>query len=258
MKKSVNSFKKVHGKQFDGLNMPSLPKEFILKSVSDSNIDPHIVTYFDPKSPITEQYRRLREHIKNIQAKENMKTFSINSSTANEGKTLTALNLAVAMTKDVDCKSVLLVDCDLHRGEIEKYIGMAPKAGLSEYLHVNTEADNIICKTKINKLSIIQRGKITDNPADLLTSLKMKALLKELKDKFDIIILDTPPVIPVAESAAISALADGVVMVVRAGKTQRGIVKHAAEILNTAKAHLLGYVLTHVEHYIPEYIYKYI
>ena len=70
--------------------------------------------------------------------------------------------------------------------------------------------------------------------------------------------LDTPPVIPIADSSIISAQADGVIMVVRAGKTQRGVVQHAQELLDQAKANLLGYVLTHIEYYVPEYIYKYV
>lgn len=133
MKKIVDRLKEVHSKQLESLGMPALPKEFVLKSVSDSNINSRLVTHFSPKSPITEQYRRLREHIKTIAKKENIKVIAINSSIANEGKTLTSLNLAVAMTKDVDCKSVLLVDCDLRRGSIEKFLGIDSQVGLSEY-----------------------------------------------------------------------------------------------------------------------------
>ncbi len=258
MKKFLDALREVHDKQLEGLGMPSLPKEFILKSVSDSNINSHIVTYFDPKSPITEQYRRLRENIKTIAKKDQLKTIAITSSAANEGKTLTSLNLAVAMTKDVDCKKVLLIDCDLRRGTVESSLGMESKVGLSDFLHVNADVENIIYKTKINKLSIIPKGKITDDPADLLASSKMKTLLKKVKEKFDIIILDTAPAISVSDSGIVCSQADGTIMVIRTGKTQRGIVKHATELLEQSKVNLLGYVLTHIEYPIPEYIYRYI
>ena len=258
MKKFLDTLKEVHDKQLEGLGMPSLPKEFILKSVSDSNINSRIVTYFDSKSPITEQYRRLRENIKTIARKDKLKTIAITSSTANEGKTLTSLNLAVAMTKDVDCKKVLLVDCDLRRGTVESSLGMESKVGLSDYLHLNADVENIIYKTKIKKLSIIPKGKITDDSADLLASSKMKALLKNVKEKFEIIILDTTPAISVSDAGIICSQADGTIMVIRTGKTQRGIVKHATELLNQSKVNLLGYVLTHIEYPIPEYIYRYI
>jgi len=258
MKKIVDALKTAKSRKLDSLGMPALPKEFILKNIDDSDINSRIVTYFDPKSPITEQYRRLREHLKTLSEKDNLKVIAISSAVAGEGKTITALNLAVAMSKDIDCKSVLLVDCDLRRGKIEKSLGMKEKTGLSDYLLVNAEVENIIYKTKIKKLSIIQKGKSTDEPSDLLASSKMKTLLKRLKEKFDVIILDAPPIIPVADSAAVGAMADGVVMVIQAGKTQRGVVKHAAEFLGQAKANLIGYVLTHLEYYIPEYIYKHV
>ncbi len=258
MKKILKTLKAVHNKQLDGLSMPSLPKEFILKSVSDSDINSHIVTYFDPESPITEQYRRLRENIKTILNKDNLKTIAITSAAANEGKTLTALNLAVAMSKDVDCKKVLLVDCDLRRGMIASSLGMESKVGLSDHLHLNADVENIIYKSKIKKLFVIPKGKISNDPADLLASSKMKALLKDVKEKFDIIIIDTPPVIAVSDASIVCSHADGAVMVIRAGKTQRGIVHHATEILTQSKVNLLGYVLTHIEYPIPEYIYKYI
>lgn len=258
MKRVLDVLKQVHDKQLDGLGMPALPKEFILKSVSDSNINEHIVTYFDAKSPISEQYRRLRENLKTIAQKDQLKVIAVTSSAASEGKTLTCLNLAVAMTKDVDCKKVLIIDCDLRRGTVESSLGMESKVGLSDYLHLNADVENIIYKTKIKKLSIIPKGKISDDPADLLASLKMKELLKKVKDKFDMVIIDTAPVIAVADSGIVCSQADAAIMVVRAGKTQRGIVKHAAEILEQSKVNLLGYVLTHIEYPIPEYIYKYV
>ncbi len=258
MKKFIDTLKEVHNKQLDGLGLPALPKEFILKSVSDSNIDPHIVTYFDSKSPITEQYRRMRENIKTIARKDNIKTIAITSAVPNEGKTLTCLNMAVALTKDVDCKKVLLVDCDLRRGSIESSLGMESKVGLSDYLHLNAEAENIIYKTKIKKLSIIPKGKITDDSADLLASSKFKVLIEKLKEKFDFVILDTTPAIAVSDAGIVCAQSDAAIMVIRTGRTQRGIVKHAAEILTQSKVNLVGYVLTHIEYPIPEYIYRYV
>jgi capsular exopolysaccharide synthesis family protein len=102
------------------------------------------------------------------------------------------------------------------------------------------------------------RGKIANDPAELLGSKKMTDLIEKLKKKFDYIIFDTPPVVAVADSSIIASQADGTIMVVQAGKTQRGIVKHATELLEQAKANLLGYVLTHIEYPIPESIYRYV
>lgn len=259
MRKIFETIKKVQEEKLNFLSMPTLPKEFILKSVSDSNIDPRIVAYFDPKSPISEQYKRLRENIKAFSLDKQVKVLAITSAVHNEGKTITALNLAVAMAQDIDCRKVLLVDCDLRRGSIDRSLGFEKsEVGLAEFLLLGADIDNILFKTKIDKLTIIPKGKISENPAELLASAKMKNLMKKLKEKFDFIILDTPPVIPLADAGIIGSVVDGILMVVRSGKTQRGIVKHATEILKQAKSEVLGYVLTHVEYYIPQYIYKYV
>ncbi len=258
MKRVVDALRIAREKQIDALNMPSLPKEFILKSISDSNINTHIVTHFYPKSLIAEQYLRLRANVKNLIKTKKLKILAVTSAVDGEGKSLTALNLAVSMAKDVDCKSVLLIDCDLRRGSIGDSLALSSKAGLSEYLMINADIDSILYKTKINKLTIIPRGKIADNPTELLSSEKMQGLLETLRKKFDIIILDTAPVVPVADAGIVCGLADGTIVVVRAGKTQRGIVKNAADMLRQNDVTMLGYVLTHVEYYIPGYIYKYV
>ncbi len=259
MKKTFfEALKTVKDRQMDAFSMPSLPKEFILKSVQDSNLNTHIVTHFYPKSPIAEQYRRLRENIKNKMKKNGYKTLAITSAVDNEGKSLTSLNLAVALAKDVDIKKVLLVDCDLRKGRIDDSLALSSKIGLAEYLRVGAEADNIIFKTKIDKLYIIPKGKVCDNPSELLASEKMKKLEAELKKKFDIVILDTTPLIPIADAGIVCSLADAVLMVIRAGKTQQGIVDHATEVLESAHSNLIGYTLTHVEYYLPGYIYKYV
>ena len=259
MKKGFfEALKTVKDKQIDAFTMPSLPKEFILKSVQDSNLNTHIVTHFYPKSPIAEQYRRLRENIKHKMQKNNYKTIAITSAVNDEGKSLTSLNLAVALAKDVDVKKVLLVDCDLRKGKIDASLALNSKIGLSEYLLLGAETENIVFKTKIDKLSIIPKGKVCDNPSELLASEKMKKLLADLKKKFDVIILDTTPLIPIADAGIVCALADAVVMVIRAGKTQQGIVDHATEVLEAAHSNLIGYTLTHVEYYLPGYIYKYV
>ncbi len=260
MEKKESKVNEVKEKCLTVFNAASLPKEFIIGKVKDSSLDVHIVTHFFPDSPISEQYRRLRENIKalNKQSKIKAKVIAITSSVNSEGKTITSLNLAAALTKDVDCENVVLVDCDLRRGNIENTLGIKSNIGLSDYLMKNEDLEHVLVKTKINKLTIIPRGKSVDNPAELLASGRMKVLLGNLKEKFEFVILDTPPVIPVADSGIICAMADSVVMVIRAGKTQRGIVKHAQELLEQSNANLSGFVLTHVEHYIPQYLYRYV
>src|SRR6185436_15802456 len=97
-----------------------------------------------------------------------------------------------------------------------------------------------------------------ENPAELLDSEKMKRFILEMKSQFDHIIIDTPPIISVTDAGIVGAQADGVIMVVQAGRTQRGIVKRATELLQQTHAKILGHVLTNIEYHLPEYIYRYL
>ncbi len=240
-------------------SLPSLPKEFVLKSISDSSMDPQIVSYFYPRAPITEQYRRLRENIKTLNRHHNFSVVSITSSVHNEGKTVTAMNLAVTMAQDVDCRNILLIDCDLRRGRLQKAFGLKTMpVGLSECLSIGADLDNIVYKTAVNKLKIIPRGMISEQPAELLASNRLSRLLQEARKKYDFVILDTPPVIPVADATIVGAQVDATFMVVKAGATQKGVILHATEHLEQSRVNLAGYILTSVEHYIPEYLYKYV
>ena len=172
------------------------------------------------------------------------------------GKTSTVTALGDAMSGFGE--KVLLVDCDLRRGTIDASLDLRSKVGLSDYLMLGADENSILYKTKINKLTIIPRGKMADNPVELLGSAQMEVLLDKLKSQFDYIILDTPPIVPVADAGIVCSLADGVVLVIRAGKTQRDIVKHATELLAQSNSNMLGYVLTHVEYHMPEYLYRYV
>ena len=245
-------------KKFAALLTPSLPKEFILKSAADSTIDARLVSYFYPHSAASEQYRRLRENIKKIGKTRQIQTLAITSAVPGEGKSITAVNLAISLAKDVDCPRVLVIDADLRRGTLDKRVGINGKVGLSEYLSIGAEKDNIIYKTMIDKLSIIPRGKMIENPAELLASNKMVGLLNELKREFAYIIIDTTPLIAATDAAILCGIADSSLIVIRSGKTRRGLVDHAREILEQAHGSLIGFVLTQVEYHVPEYIYKYV
>ncbi|MCM8814097.1 MAG: CpsD/CapB family tyrosine-protein kinase [Candidatus Omnitrophica bacterium] len=259
MDKFIEVIKKVRLQDFGSLKLPMLPKEFILRSAHDSTLDPHLVTHLYPKSPLAEQYRRLRENIRTVLSRENINTLAVSSSVGDEGKTLTAINLAVLIAREMDCRrGVLLVDGDLRRGRIDNALGMAPKAGLSEYLRLGADIEHILYDTPVEKLKIIPRGKIVENPTELLSSQKMRQLIQILKGRFDLVIFDTTPVIPVADALALCPMAEAVLFVIRASKTQRGVVKHALEMLQMANAHVIGYMLSGVEHYIPRYLYRYV
>lgn len=232
--------------------------EFIAKKKAESKIDPRIVAFHDPKSAVAEQFRTLRTNIQAINSKYPIKTITITSSIHNEGKTITAINLAISMAHDLNKKSILLVDGDLRRAKISKYLGLNSEVGLSDLIANGSNVDEALLNIGIDNLTILPAGKIPHNPAELLGSVKFKNLITALKTKYDYIIFDTPPVITVTDAGILGAQTDGVVMVIKANRTQKGVIEHSEGLLKQAQAKLLGYILTNVQYHIPAYIYRYL
>lgn len=232
--------------------------EFIAKRTLDSKIDPRIVTFYDSHSSVTEQYRTLRTNLQAIKSDKAIKAIAITSSNHSEGKTITAINLAISVAQDLNRKSILLVDADLRRSRISKYLGFTSELGLSDLLTDGGGPDSAMVNIGINNLTILPAGKIPHNPAELLGSIKMKNIISNLKSKYDYIIFDTPPIIPVTDAGLLGAQTDGVIVVVQAGRTQSGVIKHAEGLLKQAQVKVLGYILTNIQYHIPGYIYRYL
>jgi len=232
--------------------------EFIAKKTVESNIDARIVTFHDSKSPVAEQYSTLRTNIQALSTNKPIKAIAITSSIHGEGKTITAINLAISMAHDLNKKSILLVDADLRRGRISKYLGINSEVGLSDLISNGTNVDEALLNIGIDNLTLLPAGKVPHNPAELLGSIKVKNLINLLKAKYDYIIFDTPPIVHVTDAGILGAQTDGVVMVIQADRTQRGVVKTAEGLLKQAQVKLLGYILTNIQYHIPAYIYRYL
>ncbi len=261
MGKITSALKKAADERFLRIERIAKIKEqdqIVVKKMGDSNVDSRLITYFDPKSPITEQYKILRTNMLSLQKTKSMKTIVITSSIHSEGKTVTAINLAIAMAQVINKPKILLVDADLRRGRLARYLGVKQQTGLSELLHNQASQEDAMFNIDLENLTFIASGAVPPNPVELLGSEKMKSLITDWKSQFDHVIIDTPPLISVTDPGILGAQADGVLMVVQAGRTQRGIVRHATELLNQAHARLLGYVLTNIEYHLPEYIYRYL
>ncbi len=232
--------------------------QFIAKKTVDSKIDPRIVAFYESSSPVAEQFRTLRTNLLALNPNKPLKVVTLTSSINGEGKTVSSINLAVSMAQDLNKKRILLIDADLRRGRVHKYLGITPERGLTDLLLDGNNPDDAFINIGINNLTVLPAGKVPNNPAELLGSMKFKNFLSLLKEKFDYIILDTPPIIPVTDAGLIGAQTDGVIMVVQAGRTQRGIIKHAEGLLKQAQAKTLGYIMTNVQYHIPAYIYRYL
>jgi len=221
----------------------------------------YIVTAIEPDSPVAEEYRRLKSMLLRETKKDFLNTIMVTSSVGGEGKSLTSINLAVALAQELD-HSILLVDADLRKPMIHEYLGLEYKRGLSDYLIGEMDISEVMIKTGIGNLVVIPAGRMVENPVELLSSGKMKALVKELKQRYmdRYVIIDTPPILSCSEGIAIGSYVDGVVFVVQEKKAQKKTVEDA---LNMIKGlNVLGLVFNNVSevnldgHY-SHYYYKY-
>jgi len=216
-------------------------------------IDAHIVSAADPRSPIAEQYRILRTNLQSLRFRAGSRAIVVTSAVNGEGKTVTALNLALTLARQEKLK-VVLVDADLRKGTVHKWLGMAEsQEGLSTALRRDGALNGSLVMLKEPPLAVLPSGPYADQPAELLESSNMKRLLAALKTQFDLVIVDAPPILPVSDPGILASQADGVLLVVKAGKTQRKTVEQARELLSKMKANVLGCVLTHADYYLPGY-----
>lgn len=196
-----------------------------------------------PKSPQAEAFRTLRTNVSYMQLTKRIRTLQITSSIPKEGKSLIIANLAVAMAQDN--KKILLVDCDLRKPSIHKIFAIANSRGTTSILTGELDVDRVIVKTKQPNLDVIASGPVPPNPSELLDLERFKELIGQLKEKYDTILLDSPPVLPVTDGQILAKYADAVVMVIKLGSTQSESVKQAKYMLEHVNARLIGVVLNY-------------
>ncbi len=253
----LESIKKAAESKERVLEKKGLISAYIAKTKDESGIDPRIITYHDPKSSIAENYRIIFTHLKPSLEKSDIKTIAVMSASNQEGKSITAVNLSVVMAKDFE-KKVLLIDANLRNSAIDELLNIEAKEGLSDVLSKALNYNNTLASTKIENLKVITAGANTVNPVELLSNQRMIQLLNQIKQDFDYIILDTSAIIPYADSKMIAPMTDGVILTVRARKTRREVIDRAQSILDKLDVKVLGFVLTDIEYYIPEFIYKHL
>ncbi|MBP1712202.1 MAG: putative Protein-tyrosine kinase [Deltaproteobacteria bacterium] len=216
------------------------------KRIENGNSYPvELITHSHPKSALSEAYRNIRTSILLSFSEKPPKTLAISSPNPAEGKTTTALNTAIALAQTG--ASVLLIDADMRKPRIHTIFNYENGAGLSSYLSGNARLESIIQNSGIPNLSYVPSGPIPPNPSELLGSLLFKNTLDTLKDTFDHILIDAPPVLGFADSAILSSMVDGTMMVVVGGKTPRETLHQAREILFQVNARILGVVINRVD-----------
>lgn len=197
-----------------------------------------------PRSQIAEQFRGLRNSIHSLNPDGASHTMVVTSALRGEGKTVTCLNLAVAMA-ELPGTHVVIVDADLHHPGLERYLDLPHRQGLTEVLSGNLSLDQAIRQTSLPGVSIIGPGELPTNSSELLGSDRMRSVMNRLRQRYSYVIIDTPEAMTISDASLLGAMADGILLVVRLGETPRYYVEQAANTLEALGGNLLGTCLTH-------------
>lgn len=204
-----------------------------------------LVTLSNPRSPISEAYRTLRTNLQFVSLDKPLRSLLVTSPGPEEGKSTMLANLAITIAQGE--RKVILVDCDLRRPNLHQLFGLAHKRGLTTMM-VEEQAmnDPPLQETGVPGLQLLASGALPPSPSDLLGSQRMDRVLAMLKERADMVLLDSPPVMAVSDAAVLATKVDGVLMVVSVNQTKRENVQTAKAKLQKVNANLLGAVLMNV------------
>ncbi|HEX8148846.1 MAG TPA: polysaccharide biosynthesis tyrosine autokinase [Pyrinomonadaceae bacterium] len=200
----------------------------------------------DVRSPVAEAYRHLRTSLLLSSAGQPPKTVLVTSSQPSEGKTTTAVNIAMMLAQTG--ADVLVLDCDLRRPRVHAHFGLPNAKGVTNYLSGESNISELVqTYDKLPNLKVISSGPVPPNAAELLGSDEMRKLLYVLAENFTHIIIDSPPAISFTDASILSTMVDGVMLVVHGGRSSRAVVRRAKQQLQDVGAHLFGIVLNNVK-----------
>jgi capsular exopolysaccharide synthesis family protein len=206
----------------------------------DVRLNPLLVAGLAPKSPAAEQYRQLRTRLGHSEGAQNLRSVLVTSPQKGEGKSITAANLALTMAQELHRK-VVIVEADLRKPSLQHLFGLPSGPGLTDYLAGAADLESVMQFLPAYQLTVIAAGTSPANPAELLGSTAMRRMLDQLRSRFDRVILDTPPVLPLADVAVLAPMVDGALLVVRAGVTPKPAIENALRAFDSSR--LLGVVL---------------
>ena len=200
----------------------------------------HVVPFREGHSPAAESFRRLRTNLQFLNVDDPPRVFVLTSSVATEGKSETAINLALALAESGN--RVLLVEADLRRPLVVSYLSMPDKVGLTNILSGQAKFADVVQETRHNDVDLLACGPLPPNPSELLSSEISRQLFKDLRRQYDYVIIDSPPLLPVTDGALLARNTDGALLVVRSHRTTGDQVAQAVDNLEKADANLLGLV----------------
>jgi capsular exopolysaccharide synthesis family protein len=194
---------------------------------------------------VAEAYRSLRTNLAFARANHEMRSIVLTSPGPADGKSTTVSNLAITFAQQG--QRTLLIDADLRRAVLNKVFEVERSPGLTDVLVGNSLLADVVQETKVPNLFVLGSGRFPPNPAELLGSSAMRVLLEEAEQRFDVVLLDSPPVLAVTDAAVLSTIADGVVLVVRVGSTVRAAAERSASQLQAVHGRLVGTVMNDID-----------
>ncbi|MEM7198952.1 MAG: CpsD/CapB family tyrosine-protein kinase [Planctomycetota bacterium] len=219
--------------------------------VVDRAVHPFVVMVHDPAGFRAEQFRSLRNKLEAMNPDGASKSLVITSAIRNEGKTITAINLALAFA-ELERMPALLVDGDLRAPSVENHLNLNPEAGLSDVLLGRVGLERAIRESGLRNLSIMGAGTRLTGPSELITAPRIEELFARLKERFQYVIVDTPPALPATDASVMAARADGSLVVVRLEHSSKSLTREAIKNLSDLGANVLGTFVTEVRGLNPD------
>lgn len=219
--------------------------------VVDQSVNPYLVLFHEPAGFRAEQVRSVRNRLVAMNPDGEPKTLVVTSAVRGEGKSVSALNLAMAFA-ELERQRVVIVDADLRRPSCERYLNLNAEPGLSDVLMGRASVDRLLRPAGYRQLMLLGAGTRVENPAEVLSSSRLDQLLQRLKETFQYVIIDTPPVLPSTDAGVLSAAADGTLLVVRLEHSLKKQSRDATRVLTDMGGNLLGTYVTEVRGQDPE------
>ncbi|MGG0657178.1 CpsD/CapB family tyrosine-protein kinase [Rummeliibacillus pycnus] len=225
------------------------------KKLKSSKLERNLITLSDSKSIIAEQFRTIRTNITFSASDQELKTLLVTSSIPGEGKSTNAANIGIVFAQEG--KKVLLVDADMRRPTLHHTFHLLNTDGLSSVLIRKQPVQKVIQETAIVGLYVMTSGPIPPNPSELLSSKTMDTFLKVVEQEFDLIIFDSPPLLPVTDAQILSNKCNGTLLIVDMNTSKKADVKKAKTALNNSQAKIMGVVLNNCALPTNHYHYQY-
>lgn len=211
-----------------------------IREITGVRFDPVLIAASDPQSIAAEEFRTLRTRIAQSAVGRGIRTIALTSATKGDGKSVSAANLALTIAQEFQ-RRVVLVDGDLRHPRMHQLLGLSDGIGLADVLAGTVDLDTALVCLPEHNLTVLPAGRPPSNPAELLSSGAMRQVIDTLRQRYDRIVIDMPPAVPLADVQILTPLVDGVVFIVRAGATPKPAIEHALAAFDRTK--LIGMVL---------------